>query len=488
LPFPDHFTQDCEDAMHKINWKADYTLFLYLILLPIYFLLHGYNAFFGLLSFNILLSLFLSYLTIATILFLGTTLLFRNMQKAFLFSLFLLFVFFFFGAIHDGLKALLNNSRLTSYSFLLPCLLILSGVVFYYIKKQRNGSRSFLRFVKWLLSFFVVWEVVLLLHASISGKDALNNLALPASINTTGTRYSKPDIFFIVFDEYPSSKSLQTHFNYNNESLDTLLQAADFFTSYESKSNYNFTSYSLASTLNFNYLRVANNTVLHEKQLLQSVETVKRNGLTRFLESMGYDIINFGTYELEQDPVKTTAYFDDSYIKLVIDGQTMWSRVKKDIWWNFTMKKLVPGEIRVPDSFREQKHMEIHRNQYNFQHTVGQITVETDKPKFVFTHLLLPHAPYYVNAKGEPKADSIFIKKQFNDEEAFLDQVQYANLLIKTLVEEIKSKKTVRPRVYIIESDHGYRYFKQEKDGERAFMNLNAIFFQTETILSFTME
>ena len=64
----------------------------------------------------------------------------------------------------------------------------------------------------------------------IGGKSEVNdisgdNAAIPASPCTI----EKPDIFYIVFDEYPSSKSLQEDLGFNNEVIDSLLKASGFF-------------------------------------------------------------------------------------------------------------------------------------------------------------------------------------------------------------------------------------------------------------------
>ena len=127
--------------------------------------------------------------------------------------------------------------------------------------------------------------------------------------------------------------------------------------------------------------------------------------------------------------------------------------------------------------FQGSKRLEIHRNDYNFQQTVHQIQIETAKPRFIFSHILLPHAPYFVNARGELIADSSVFYNLTNREEAFLDQVRYTNSLLHKLIDLIQTQKPVLPRVVIIEGDHGYRYFEQKKDGHRAFMNLNTYYF-----------
>jgi hypothetical protein len=467
--------------MNKINWKAAFGVLGYVLLFPAFFVLHGYNAFFGLLPASIVGVLLLKYFAISIFLFALAALLFKRLPAAFVYSIYLLSGYFFFGALHDGLKFLFPNSIITSYSILLPLLLLFSAALYVYLKRSKRSFPGLTSYIRILLLLFVGAEIVVFLYNGLSGKARENNLAASTQWQEEPIDdRSKPDIFFIVFDEYPSSKSLRSEFQFNNDALDSALNDAGFFVSYDSKSNYNFTSYSLASTLSFNYLRVAPQTVLHEKQLLQSIQTLRKNPLTRFLDKQGYDVINYGTYELEQDAVKTVAYFDEFFFKRVIDEQTLWSRIKRDIWWNVSAKDIRTGKLKIPDDFRQQKALEVHRNEYNYQHTIAQIDTTTTRPRFVFSHLLIPHAPYFLDANGEPLSDSAVFFKQFKEDEAFIEQVKYANKLLLNLVNHIKSQKTNRPRVYIIEGDHGYRNFDQRKDGRSAFLNLNAYYFSDQ--------
>lgn len=100
------------------------------ILFPAFFLLHGYNENYGLIPANVLQSLFLKYVSVSLVLFVVNLVLLKDVLKSILITLFLLCLFFFFGAFHDLVKKILHPGFFTSYKLLLPLVLVFAGFVF----------------------------------------------------------------------------------------------------------------------------------------------------------------------------------------------------------------------------------------------------------------------------------------------------------------------------------------------------------------------
>ena len=233
--------------MPKFQPITQYKQLLYLFLLPVFFLLHGYNENFGLIPLTVMLQLFLVYFLVVTAVAFVVTLLMRTPEKAFVFSFFLLSLYFFFGAFHDALKAVAVNLFIASYKFLLPFLLLVCLVIFIVLKRRKYSPVRSAIYLRWLLQVLLFLEIVTLLYFTVSGKEGQNNLASQATIWKAGTgceRTNKPDIFFIVFDGLTSSPCLKEEFNYDNRSTDSLFQAYHFFVSRTSRSNYNATPFS----------------------------------------------------------------------------------------------------------------------------------------------------------------------------------------------------------------------------------------------------
>jgi Kef-type K+ transport system membrane component KefB len=80
---------------------------LYVLLIPIFFVLHGYNQNFGLIGFTDCLLLLTTYCAAVSVLYLLTKLFFKNAQKAALLTGLLISFYLFFGALFDFFKYML---------------------------------------------------------------------------------------------------------------------------------------------------------------------------------------------------------------------------------------------------------------------------------------------------------------------------------------------------------------------------------------------
>ena len=113
---------------------------LFLLLLPVFFVLHGFNENFHSALANASLILALKYIGIAMALTALAWLLFRDLFKAALFSFFLLCIYFFFGSAHDFLKTYFTNSFLSRYSFILPAIFVFLVLLVFYLKKNEEDA------------------------------------------------------------------------------------------------------------------------------------------------------------------------------------------------------------------------------------------------------------------------------------------------------------------------------------------------------------
>ncbi|MEI6945733.1 sulfatase-like hydrolase/transferase [Paraflavisolibacter sp. H34] len=451
-----------------------------LFLLPLFFLLHGVNENFGLIPPAAGGWLLGKYFLLAASLLGASLLLFRNLQKAALFTFFGQCIYFFFGAVHDHLKEAVPGSLFSSYSFLLPAsALCLLAVWVYLFQSKAHGSRL-IRFLTLLLGLFCGWEAGLLAYQAATGKDQANNLmgrtSLPPLHPLPNRHTSKPDIYFIVLDEYTSSACLRQEFNFDNSGLDSLLRANRFFISAASRSNYNVTPFSLASTLGLHYLRpgLERQQVSH-REFLQAIATLKNAWLPQFLKQQGYAIKNYGCFDLEGTPSETLPYFYGKD-REQIDNQTLASRIDRDIWWNFSTRNIFTGAFQVPHYYKKQKQYHLFRNKFNFESVVQEVKAESSQPKFVYTHLMLPHEPFYLDAAGREVPDKAVILQDQDTKEAYLKQVIFTNRLLQQLV-PLVPKHAQRERVVIIQGDHGYRFFSGKDAKQKEFMNLNAYYF-----------
>jgi len=453
--------------------------FIVLLLVPVFFILHGYNENLGLITPEISLRLFLKYSIVTAFIYFISVLLFRDQPKAVLFSFYILSLYFFFGALHDFFKTFFSSGLFTSYKFFLPLLFLLSGLILIFLYKSKKNWNTPLRFWSY---FFVIITLLELGRLIINGADdkGINNLGgkeviLSPTLNNCST-LQKPDIFFIVLDGYTSSACLQEEFGFSNEATDSLLRNNQFYIATASRSNYNVTPFSLSATMNLNYLKPGiEKQKEQDKLFLQAIETLKQNTVTKFFNAEGYQIKNFGCFDFADAPASTIPYFADLFYRQ-IDDQTLSSRIVRDIGWNFTTRNIFTGAFQVPKKYRKAKELHLRRNQFNWEQLREELSRKSDSPRFVYTHLMLPHEPFYLDRDGRLVSDTAIILNSLDLKAAYLEQLRYTNRLLTGMI-PLLTLPSERGRVVLLQGDHGFRDYTPGTDKGKEFMNLNAFYF-----------
>ncbi|MBC7848121.1 MAG: hypothetical protein H7Y31_00225, partial [Chitinophagaceae bacterium] len=220
------------------------------ILVSAFFILHIVNEYFGLLPTHLIVKYSLYYGGLSICLLALAIYLFKKNEKAVFWSILALIIFFFFGSFHDFIKSTSLPAFFSSYTFLLPFFLLalIVGIV-----AIRKSSSTFITINKYLFLLFALitsYETVMLVVNSFR-RDELrlvqNRQQQPVTELPTIADSARPDIFYIVFDEYPSSLSLKENCNFDNGSIDSSFKRNQFIIADSAVSNYNSTPLSIAA-------------------------------------------------------------------------------------------------------------------------------------------------------------------------------------------------------------------------------------------------
>src|ERR1700737_4264916 len=114
---------------------------VFLLLLPVFFVFHGFVEHWPFVSLRGALFLTLIYTSFAFLIAAIFWIFFRSFYKASLLAFIIMAFFFFFGSIHDFLKKYFDGSLLTRYSFLLPAFLVLLIVFILVLRKRKLSPR-----------------------------------------------------------------------------------------------------------------------------------------------------------------------------------------------------------------------------------------------------------------------------------------------------------------------------------------------------------
>jgi hypothetical protein len=258
---------------------------------------------------------------------------------------------------------------------------------------------------------------------------------------------------------------------FDNSFIDSAFEANHFFISTKSKGNYNSTPLSIGASFNLQYFNKdleGDSTVA--KSLLQGWYTLRKSQIPVLLTNEDYEVLNFGLSQLDRYPSEVTEAYSEAKIKPLF-LETLWGRIKRDIWWNIYHIEFIKKQRYAREKVERRLH--ISRNNRNFKYLMSELKVQNNKPKFVFCHLLLPHSPFYLNKYGIEYTQPHENNGNFNKMK-YLEQVEYTNQLILKIL-EASNLRFPRPRVIIVEGDHGFRIPGAERDSQ--FMNLNAYYF-----------
>lgn len=457
--------------MNKIKYiteKLSQTTW-FLVLLPAFYLLHMVTLYQPVLTLKDLFIPVTAWLFgIPVLLFLVIQFLKPTLIKYAVVLVYTEIVFFFFHSIH--LFLIKNLPFISQYKYLLPLIAIGGLLLIVFARKRKLPPLRFFLYLNTLFIILFLNECVqLMITAPKINRALASHNDLP--VKTACDSCQKPDVYFLVFDEYQGSKGLKEFWQYDNSELESFLVNNGFYNVKNSRSNYNFTSISLGSILNMNYHRMDFSTEIDMLQYCEGIKSIANNRVCRQFQQQGYTIINQSFFPMPGAP----SHYDPGFLidrSELLLTPTLYYRVMTDIGWNFSLLKHFTDP--VTDEVKKNTRIQLQEinNTYKNLFKVAEQSHQT--PVFVYGHMMLPHDPYFFDSTGQLTPDSTWYNR-FSWKEGYLPQLKYTNTLIKELVGHLL-KTASRPRIIIIQGDHGFRGFPDAMN-DLEFNNLNAIYF-----------
>jgi len=441
---------------------------IYIFLLPVFFVFHGYVENFRAMHFLDCLPLIAIYWGVTSVFLLIFYFLLKDQHKAAIMTLAIMSFYFFFGALHDFLVQ--HNIFLHRYSLLLP--LFLAGCILLYLGLRRK--RSFTRlclFLNSLLLIYLLVDGITLVSAHQAGPNT--------RLSSSGIAYKpcndcpKPDIYLLLFDEYSNSSVLKNVYGYDNSALDSFLAREGFYLETNSRSNYQMTVFSMASMLNMAYLHIRDTNNVGMPDFEEVMSPHRKEGAIDLLSSMGYTIVNNSAFDLPDHPTS----FDQPYILTrtrLITSRTLIDYMIKDI--GFTLKSWI---LQNKAAVMEDEYSRVRKiNETMFLKTLETSVRTSDTPRFIYMHVFLPHAPHMYDSLFHPLHYKEIARNENQEQiRLYLNYIPYTNKKIREIVTAIK-KNTDGKAVIIFMSDHGMRYTRPgEERNPYCFNNQAAIYF-----------
>jgi hypothetical protein len=272
----------------------------------------------------------------------------------------------------------------------------------------------------------------------------------------------RPDIYFIVLDEYGGAKALRDQFGYDNSPFLDFLSRKGFYVAANSVTNYPRTELSVATSLNMKYMnylpKVLGSTA---RNLTPLARLLQDNQVGRILKSLGYRYIQIGSW---WTPTAISPLAD---VNIRFGGASEFAQLL------YQTTALAPV---VGDDIRHQRWKGV---QFQFA-ALGQLD-RFKGPRFVFAHILCPHSPIVFDRFGHYLSYSEQLEHSRASD--YVGQLIYVNTRVEQAVNTLLDRPADQRPVIIIQSDEGpYSGAPTDwthptaVDMERKFDILNAIY------------
>jgi hypothetical protein len=288
----------------------------------------------------------------------------------------------------------------------------------------------------------------------------------PIKITKDKKPTSKPDIYYLIFDRYANQKVLKDIYKYDNSPFINYLINNDFYVAKNSSANYPATTLSLSSSLNLDYLpnqlNESSRNGLYTAVLHNAIE---HNRVVPFLKSQGYAFVNIGPW---WNTTKYSNYADKNFYNptgIKIFGKTIDFKqqelymLQDSLFWQLSAKPLklfnktiIARTLPSDDKPMRALHKQTALGQFEKLMKINE--EKTDKPKFVFSHILMPHEPYVLNEKCEHLKEDAVQPDYSNEYELYVRQLKCTNTKIKETVSRLLNNSPTKP-IIIIQADEG---------------------------------
>ncbi|HEX2993486.1 MAG TPA: sulfatase-like hydrolase/transferase [Anaerolineales bacterium] len=381
---------------------------------------------------SLLLALF-----IAASIYVLSRLLISDWHRAALAAFAILICFFTYGQIYNVLAniSLWNIRPFQHLSLAILYGLLLVFTLYWIVRKTEKPGNWTYRFN--LLSIcLLVYPTFVISSNAIQQFFAYRSAPLPMTGEMASSTSARPDIYYIILDAYGREDVLKNHLGYDNSAFLAALRQRGFYVADCSQSNYAYTEYSLASSLNYDYLDH-----LNVNTGVERVTILEWNAVRSFLEQQGYRIVSApsGWDMTEWKEADVYLNFDPDYSalpefeKLVMDTTAL--RIVSD----FNLFNI----NRNTNNIHRSRILSLLKNLKRLPAEEGSL--------FVFAHLAIPHPPYRFGPNGE------WIEEPTQSRDfgpAYIGQVVFINHEILQVIDTILAKSETPP-IIIIQGDHG---------------------------------
>ena len=387
----------------------------------------------------------------------------RNWCRAGIVTSALVLMNFSFDAMAAPANRLLSSFALPHDDrvYLVPFTLLIFIIIYLLLKAKSDykAATSCLNIMSLLLvmgnAVYIAWheyKISLTMNKIYQNDDKelaaidLKQVQRSSNLGDSKNANESPDIYYFILDAFGRSDTLKEIYDFDNSSFIDGLKKRGFIIPAGSRSNYQMTCLSLPSSLNMQYLDYLEPT-LGRNSADYSVlyRLIQRNKVTSLLKSLGYRYVNVRSgwsptdYMPNADVNVGFAYGNVFHLALLRNTLIgPWQRDFDFLGW--AARKVRLYGLQNIDSIA----------QLQFQ---SQPQAQSQAPKFVFVHIVVPHPPFLFNEDGSTYPLGVISLSDKFEKEKYVAQVKFIQKQVLAMLDQLD--KNPKKKVVIIQGDHG---------------------------------
>jgi hypothetical protein len=375
----------------------------------------------------------------------------RDLLKGALAAAAIVFLVFSYGPLSAVVgERSIGSSRLATTLVIAVVSLVLAAVAIWAISRTSRRrvaglTRGFNFVAAGLVAVNLVTIGVYQFRDRVRGVDATG--VINSAANGT-TPAGKPDIYYIVLEEYGGERALSELLGFDNRPFLQALEDRGLYVPAHATTNYPRTSLYLASILNLEYLHrlVPRGTAVTEENLMP---LILDDVVPKFLKAKGYRYVHVGSW------VRLTEKNPQADMNITLGrGLSEFSNA-------------LIGQTQFQPALEKVGTLAWARQQYDRAHfQFDQLVKSRDLPgpKFVFGHVIVPHWPYVFDEHGGFSDSRIPLASlrpplpRISQEirQRYLEQVKFVNRKTLALIDELLAGPPESDPIIVLQSDEGF--------------------------------
>jgi hypothetical protein len=287
---------------------------------------------------------------------------------------------------------------------------------------------------------------------------------IPAVVLRPPAAEPAPDIYYIILDGYSRSDYMADPIGLDNSAFIHFLEGQGFYVAGAARSNHNWTSLSLASSLNMTLAQHLGANMLPGYYPTPFINFIRNSLVSRSLQEIGYHTIGLQSGYLPTEWVEADAYLGPATDALPSLAAGFQPNAFETMLLDTTILGPVVGrlslELEDAPTRNESYPHEVLRSIILAAFDRLARPLPLDGPRLVFAHIVAPHRPYLFTATGEaidPGGAFTLLEEPEAGADTrglYRDQAAYVTARTQAVIQAILSNQDLPP-VIILQADHG---------------------------------